>query len=153
MAKSEWTPVTPQPLFRTSPYGFVVDHSTYWGIPIHGDNVVPPPADANFADISNPPSSVEIGPPHVAVGGTWTGGDFSILGTCTPPLFHSFHHKTDGARTRCLFQHVPNRRGHRGYRDPRGSCTDTSASNRGACGTHAGRRKPGSVLGHRIARK
>lgn len=85
----------------STPYGFVVDHPSYWGIPISGEITNRPPAaeDANFAGIANPPASLKISNIDVRTDqgddDAWTGGDFSVLATCTPPFFHACHHKTD----------------------------------------------------------
>ncbi len=77
---------------RSTPFGFVIDHPSYWGIPIPGFDEDPQPTGPT--DPVGAPSKLTV----VSAGAStkrWTAGGFDIFATRTPPLFHSFHHKTD----------------------------------------------------------
>lgn len=76
----------------TKQYGFVVDHRAYWGIPIPGYDREPQPR--NVPPTGAVPSFAYIHHITVETEG-WTGGEFKLLATRTPPLFHALHHKTD----------------------------------------------------------
>ena len=89
----DWNEITLEVVKETTPYGFVVDHRAYWGIPISGMEGLPKPEEADLSDLKNPPSKLRVSieqPTEI-----WTGGSFDIFATCTPPLFHAVHHKTD----------------------------------------------------------
>lgn len=101
---------------ETAPYGFVIDHPAYWGIPIPGF-----PSDRQPAQPTDPvgvPSSLTVSNASLDPSSLWTGGNISILATRTPPLFHSFHHKTNEALAG------------RGHSRPGGSPFERRAENR-----------------------
>jgi len=86
------------PVDETKAYGFVVDHKAYWGIPIDGSDGLPLPESSRLTDLEYPPSKLLINTVKLELDSynpVWTGGDFDLLATCTPPLFHALHHKTD----------------------------------------------------------
>lgn len=100
MEKNDWKEILPMgfPNGKTKPYGFVVDHHTYLGIPIPGLPGFPDdPTPTQPSDPSTAPKALIIKkkPPPKSETSQWTGGDFSVLAMRTPPLFHAFHHKTD----------------------------------------------------------
>ena len=100
MAKNNWKEILPMafPHDTTKPFGFVVDHRTYLGIPIPGLPGFPKdPKPTQPSDPSSAPKALIIKkkPAPQVKTSQWTGGNFSILATRTPPLFHAFHHKTD----------------------------------------------------------
>lgn len=95
-AEASWELLEPEPVLngRTKPYGFVVDHHTYWGIPIPGFEPAISEGSAAASAPMNAPKILKL--TDLTVGTSkWTGGDFSFLATRTPPLFHALHHKTN----------------------------------------------------------
>ncbi len=91
-----WHAFTPVPVDDTDKYGFVVPHRAFWGLPIPGFAFDPKPAHTDPINPDKVPGSLRVTSVSVVKGkGGWTGGDLSLLATRTPPLFHSFHHKTD----------------------------------------------------------
>ena len=89
-----WQEFEQDTLHLTKQYGFVINHPTYWGIPIPGYDTEPQPHEVEPTSPGEVPKELVLGPVKVTTD-CWTGGDIKILATRTPPLFHAFHHKTN----------------------------------------------------------
>ena len=90
-----WQKFEPEPVGITKPYGFVVDHHAYWGLPIPGYDYHPQPWNQGPTDPNQVPSQLTVTNIQIHTRSDWSGGEFTLFATLTPPLFHSFHHKTD----------------------------------------------------------
>ncbi len=100
-ADDEWTLVNLDSVTTTTPFGFVINHFAYWGIALPG---FPEEMQASqAADPATAPKKLKIKDVEVETD-KWSGGDFSITATRTPPLFHAYHHKTDESRAPMAFE-------------------------------------------------